>query len=159
MSARVVLPLLLLAACENDWRTDMWYQPAVQPFEAPARPPPADSVPLGAPPVLADRDEAAGLRDPVPRASGSVANGAAIFGERCLCCHGPKGRGDGPVSKVFPQATDLTSSTVRARTDGYLFGTITFGGRAMPPYPEGLTREERWDVVNFVRTLQAGGAP
>ena len=136
----------------------MWFQAAVQPGEAPPRPEPEHSVRVGAPAPIEDRDEAAELSDPVSGDAASVAHGAAIFHDRCACCHGAGGRGDGPVSKVFPQATDLTSATVRQRSDGYVFGTVTFGGRAMPAYADGLTRRDRWDVVNFVRSLQGGGA-
>ncbi len=145
---------LVAVACRNDWRTDMWYQPAIQPQTAPPRPEPEDSVPLGAEPPIADRDDAESLKDPVPRDAASVRRGAAIFHERCICCHGAEGYGKGPVSRFFPPAPDLRFPAIVQRSDGYLFGTITFGGRAMPPYVDGLTRNDRWDIVNFVRTLQ-----
>ncbi len=148
--------LVLCASCRNDWRTDMWFEAAVQPQEAPARAEPEHSVRLDARPPIADRDDATDLPNPVAAGGESVRHGALIFQARCACCHGDGGRGDGPVSKLFPQATDLASEPVRRRSDGYLFGTVTFGGRAMPEYADGLTRRDRWDVVNFVRSLQAG---
>ncbi len=146
----LLLVAALLAGCSNDWRTDMWYQPSIRPEEAP-RPQPEHSVPLGAAPVPADRDDAESLTDPVPASSKSIARGAALFHQRCLPCHGPEGHGGGPVSKFFPAAPDLAFETIRNHTDGYLWGTITFGGRAMPPQPDGLTPGDRWDIVNFVR--------
>ena len=159
MAREAILALGLLAAgCRNDWRTDMWYQPAVQPEEAPPRTEPEASLRLGEEPLIADRDDAEALPDPVPRDAASVAHGAAIFHDRCACCHGAEGRGNGPVSRVFPQAPDLTSPLITRRSDGYFFGTVTFGGRAMPEYADGLTRHDRWDVVNFVRSLAPAGA-
>ncbi len=153
--------VLAAAGCRNDWRTDMWYQPSLRPEDAP-RPEPDHSVPLGAGPAVADRDDAESLRDPVPASDSSVAHGKALFAQRCACCHGPEGHGGGPVSKFFPPAPDLAYVTIRARSDGYLWGTITFGGRAMPPQAEGLTDADRWDLVNFVRRVQGaspGGRP
>jgi mono/diheme cytochrome c family protein len=159
VSRRLAVAALLILAtgCGNGWRTDMWYQPSVGPEAAP-RAEPEGSVPLGAGPVPRDRDEAEGLRDPIPVDAASLAHGAALFAQRCAACHGETGHGGGPVSKFFPPAPDLAYSAIRVRTDGYLFGTITFGGRAMPPQAEGLTARDRWDLVHHVRFIQ-GLAP
>ncbi len=135
----------------------MWYQPSIRAEDAP-RPLPEHSVVLGAPKPLADRDDAEDLPNPMKGDADSARHGGMLFVERCACCHGPQGHGGGPVSKVFPPAPDLAYQTVKARSDGYIFGTITFGGRAMPALGEGLTARDRWDLVNFVRTIQAGTA-
>ncbi len=153
----IVALLVLVAACSNDWRTDMWDQPSVGPEDAP-RPAPERSVPLGAGPLVRDRDDAEALRDPVPADAASLAHGAALFAQRCAACHGDDGHGGGPVSKFFPPAPDLAYSAIRIRSDGYLYGTIVFGGRAMPPQAEGLTERDRWDLVNEVRRIQ-GSTP
>jgi mono/diheme cytochrome c family protein len=144
---------VLLAGCGRDWRTDMWYQPSLRAEDAP-RPEPEGSIPLGAAPRFANRDETQDLVDPVRPTAASVARGSALFVARCAPCHGPEGHGGGPVSKYFPPAPDLASPTVRSRSDGYIFGTITLGGRAMPPQREGLTERDRWDLVNHVRAIQ-----
>jgi mono/diheme cytochrome c family protein len=151
--AGAIAAFLLVAGCSRDWRTDMWYQPSLRPEDAP-RPEPEGSVPLGAAARYADREETQDLADPVPPTAASVAHGSALFRARCSPCHGPEGHGGGPVSRYFPAAPDLASPTVRARSDGYIFGTITFGGRAMPPQREGLTERDRWDLVNHVRAIQ-----
>ncbi|HEX8908590.1 MAG TPA: hypothetical protein VF805_05275, partial [Anaeromyxobacteraceae bacterium] len=55
----LLLPLLALAAiaaCSNDWRTDMWYQPSLRPQQAP-RPEPERSVSLAAEPHYESRDD------------------------------------------------------------------------------------------------------
>jgi mono/diheme cytochrome c family protein len=157
---RVLLIAVVVFACKNEWRTDMWYQPSHRPQSLP-RPEPAGSVAIGSLPTLLDVDDGDELKNPLPSQPPSVEHGRRIFGERCACCHGPDGRGKGPVSKFFPPAPDLTYVAIRARTDGHLYATLTLGGRAMPSQAEGLTPKDRWDIVNFVRTLQkgAGGAP
>lgn len=154
----VLVGAALAAACSNDWRTDMWYQPSIRPEQDP-RPEPERSVPLGAGPAYADRDDTVNLADPVPATPASLAHGKMLFVARCAPCHGPEGHGGGPVSRFFPQAPDLAYRTVKARSDGYIWGTITFGGRAMPPQREGLSATDRWDIVNHVREIQGKVAP
>jgi mono/diheme cytochrome c family protein len=153
----LAMGLALALGCGRDWRTDMWYQPSLRPEDAP-RPEPEGSIPLGAPPLPADRDEAEDLADPLPRTAATLSRGRALFQARCTPCHGTEGHGGGPVSRYFPPAPDLASATVRARSDGYIWGTITFGGRAMPSQREGLTVDDRWALVQQVRSIQ-GGTP
>ncbi len=154
MSASRLLPLaLLLGACSNDWRTDMWYQPSLRPEDAP-RPQPEHSVPLGAAPRYESRDDTEDLPNPVPPTEGSLARGEALFQARCAPCHGPDGHGHGPVSRFFPEAPDLAYVTVQRRSDGFLWGTISYGGKAMPPQREGLSAADRWNLVNWVRAIQ-----
>ena len=144
---------ILASACSNDWRTDMWYQPSLRPEAAP-RPPPERSVPLGAAPRYESRDDTEGLQNPVPATPASLEHGHALFVSRCLPCHGDEGHGGGPVSKFFPPAPDLAYVSVRARSDGFIWGTVSYGGKAMPPAREGLTARDRWDLVNWVREIQ-----
>lgn len=150
--------LAALAACRNDWRTDMWYQPSIRPEDAP-RPEPEGSVPLGAGPRYESRDDTEGLANPVPPSPTSLARGRQIFGERCAPCHGPDGHGGGPVSRFFPPAPDLAYRTVQERSDGFIWGTITYGGKAMPTQREGLGDADRWDLVNQVRVIQGRVRP
>lgn len=152
-AAAAAAGVLLATACSNDWRTDMWYQPSLRPEAAP-RPPPERSIPLGAAPRYASRDDTEDLANPVPATPASLAHGRAIFVARCAPCHGDEGRGGGPVSRYFPPAPDLAYVKIRERTDGFLWGTVSYGGRAMPPAREGLTPRDRWDVVNWVREIQ-----
>ena len=142
-----------LGGCSNDWRTDMWYQPSIRPQQDP-RPEPEHSVALGATPRYDSRDDTEQLADPVAASSTSLAHGKNLFVNRCAPCHGPEGHGGGPVSRFFPPAPDLAYVKVRERTDGFIWGTISYGGKAMPPGGEGLTPDDRWDIVNWVREIQ-----
>jgi len=131
----------------------MWYQPARAARERPLPEPPG-AVPLGAPPHYDERDDTQALQSPFPPDAGSVARGQSLFIERCASCHGPKGHGGGPVSRFFPPAPDLAYVAVRERSDGYIYGTILLGGRAMPRVSEGLDERDRWDLVHYVRAVQ-----
>jgi mono/diheme cytochrome c family protein len=143
----------LAAACGSDWRTDMWYQPSIRPEAAP-RPQPERSIPLGAGPRYESRDDTEDLANPVAATRESLERGHALFLERCRPCHGAEGRGGGPVSKFFPPAPDLAYVKVRERTDGFIWGTVSYGGKAMPPAREGLSPRDRWNLVNWVREIQ-----
>ncbi|HEY6099968.1 MAG TPA: cytochrome c [Anaeromyxobacter sp.] len=153
LELRALLLLLAGAACGNDWRTDMWVQPSIRPQQAP-RPEPERSVALGASPRYESRDDTEELPNPVPATPASLAHGKALFAARCAPCHGGEGHGGGPVSRFFPPAPDLAYVKVRERTDGFMWGTVTYGGKAMPPGGEGLAPADRWDLVNWVREIQ-----
>jgi mono/diheme cytochrome c family protein len=135
----------------------MWYQPARQPRETP-RPEPAGSVPLFARPHLDERDDAESLRSPLPDDDASAERGRALFLDRCAGCHNVDGHGQGPVGRYFPPAPDLALDTIKSKSDGYIYGTIAMGGRAMPPMGDGLDERDRWDLVHFVRRIQANTA-
>ncbi|MHB8419393.1 MAG: c-type cytochrome [Myxococcales bacterium] len=148
----------------NDWRTDMWYQPSLRPQTAP-RPEPEDSVPVQGKIVAEEREDLEDLENPVPRDPASIARGKRLFETRCTACHGADGHGNGPICAKFPPAPDVCFESIRRRSDGFLFATLTLGGRAMPTQREGLNVRDRWDLVNYVRWLQAttpvadGGVP
>lgn len=136
-----------------EWISFMEIQPAYRPMEDPL-PPPAQSIPIegaisipgmGAPENPFEVDDA------------SLARGAELYAINCRMCHGPTGGGNGPVAPFLAvKPANLTSDVVQAKSDGSFFLTISNGidGR-MPPLNENLTVPERWDVVNFVRTLKA----
>ena len=67
------------------------------------------------------------------------------------------GKGQGPVAPFLQnkKPTDLTSAAIQFLSDGAIFMVITDGRPgAMPPLNENLTVRERWDVVNFIRTMK-----
>jgi mono/diheme cytochrome c family protein len=88
----------------------------------------------------------------------SVTRGQTLYAVHCQMCHGPTGEGNGTIAPFLLKfkPANLTTDVVQAKSDGSIFMTITNGleGR-MPPLNENLTVSERWDVVNYVRTLKA----
>ena len=74
-------------------------------------------------------------------------------------CHGPLGRGDGPVGSKIAEGgyitpPDLTEATSVERSDGELFGLITKGVYVMPRFKGLLSADERWLLVRHIRELQ-----
>ncbi|MFZ6031064.1 MAG: c-type cytochrome [Chloroflexota bacterium] len=133
-----------------EWISTMEIQPSYRPMEDP-QPVPAGSVPIqGAAYVPGD----GAPRNPVPADETSLARGQALYDVNCAVCHGPVGKGDGPMAEKFRrQPTDLTSANVTRLSDGDIFIVITHGAAAMPPLSENLSVGERWDVVNYVKKM------
>lgn len=105
-------------------------------------------------PPREERDAAAKRPNPVKATPESVAIGRALFTTYCAPCHGPGGKGDGPVSPKFVPPPDLTNPTLqKQRTDGFWQHVIGTGGAVMPAYGEALSPPERWEVVNFLRSI------
>jgi len=138
------------------WLNDMFYTQRVMPGEK------AFSMPTGSLPRSggqayyspADRDAAAARRNPVSATVESVNRGGTLFAIYCTPCHGASGKGDGLVAAKFVPAADLTNPDLqKVRTDGFWQSYLSVGGAVMPAYGEALTPEERWDVVNYLRTL------
>ncbi len=72
-----------------------------------------------------------------------------------MICHGEDGTGSGILSHHFnPSPADLTSDEIINMPDEDIFLVITQGRGIMPSLAENLTPSERWDVVNYVRSLQ-----
>ncbi len=101
-----------------------------------------------------DAGPLAAHRNPVPADSRSVAHGRALYGGHCASCHGPGGKGDGHAGQdLDPAPSDLTCADVAEMTDWELFRKITRGRRPMPSFERLIAERDRWDVVNYLRTL------
>ena len=95
--------------------------------------------------------------NPIPPNSESVAAGQAVFAVHCAPCHGETGKGDGPLGVVLnPRPADLSLHAVPGvHTDAQLYEWITdgFPGSAMPAWKTRLSDTDRWNLVNYIRTL------
>jgi len=137
------------------WSRDLMNQPSIKPQEAPLPNPPANTVPVdGLWTKMADRDATDELVNPVKTSAESQMRGQALFNIFCVACHGETGTGNGLVGSAFELApADLTSDYVKELTDGWIWGTITFGSYVMPRYGYDMNPQERWDVVNYIREV------
>lgn len=102
-------------------------------------------------------EEAMNLENPVPATEESIAAGAALYAQYCAVCHGAEGRGDGPGGVALnPKPANLHADHVQVLTDGGLFWFITNGaeGTGMPAWESVLSEEQRWQLVNYLRTFK-----
>ncbi|MDP1708637.1 MAG: cytochrome c [Gammaproteobacteria bacterium] len=161
----VAVTLLPALSYAWPWSQDMMNQPSIKPQELPAEgkqlPDFAKrSVPVeGIPTQVADREATKSLINPIHASAESIKEGRVLYRIICAACHGLTGEADSPVSDKIG-AIPLTDEYVQKQlTEGWLFGTITYGSVIMPAY--GVTRgqtgsndlsvEERWHVVNYIR--------
>ncbi|MGD9857929.1 MAG: cytochrome c, partial [Planctomycetaceae bacterium] len=97
--------------------------------------------------------------DPARQRSASLQRGAEVYQVMCVSCHGPTGLGDGPAAqRGFPPPPPLTTGKSAQMKDGQLFHILTYGQGSMAPMAAQLSRERRWDVIHYVRSLQPGAA-
>ncbi|HEX5414075.1 MAG TPA: copper resistance protein CopC [Chloroflexota bacterium] len=90
-----------------------------------------------------------------PATPQSIADGQQVYAQNCLACHGPGARGDGPLAATInPRPSDLVVH-VPQHTDAELEAWIAdgFPGSAMPAWKDKLTEQQRWDVLNYLKTL------
>jgi mono/diheme cytochrome c family protein len=84
----------------------------------------------------------------------SIAAGQKIYLKRCVACHGKTGNGDGPdAADLGIHPAKLSDPVIQAETDGELFWKITIGKKPMPKYGTRLSPTDRWNVINYLRTL------
>ncbi|MDJ0646751.1 MAG: cytochrome c [Flavobacteriaceae bacterium] len=101
-------------------------------------------------------EEAKSVKNPVKSIDKglSAKRGKRIFKTRCMICHGVNGVGNGPGGKALsPKPQNLTLPMVQKQTDGEIFWKVSNGRNAMIKWGPILSENERWDVVNYVRTL------
>lgn len=95
--------------------------------------------------------------NPIAPNAASLLEGAAMYDEFCAVCHGPQGRGDGPAGLALnPPPADLSIHTAPGvHPDGQLYLWISEGvpGTAMPAFEELFSEDERWHLVNYIRSL------
>ena len=97
---------------------------------------------------------AAGIGNPVAAHQESIAAGKAIYQHECLACHGNMGKGNGPAAIALERhPSDLSMPMMWEHSDGALFWKITEGRPPMPSFKKLLTDDERWQIVNYIRTL------
>lgn len=107
-------------------------------------------------------EDADRTKNPTAATPESIAKGKELYLERqkgnCVFCHGETGAGNEETIKagrLRRKPADLTNKErMTAMTDGEVFWKVTKGIQGIMPAGERrMSEEERWHVVNYVRTL------
>ncbi|MBI4459276.1 MAG: c-type cytochrome [Acidobacteria bacterium] len=100
-----------------------------------------------------------------PQASLELAAlGKEVYLNNCASCHGENGQGNGQCAAFLaPRPRDFTRGIFRFKatptgalpSDQDLFRTVSVGvqGTPMPPWKFILSEEERWAVVNYIKSF------
>lgn len=100
------------------------------------------------------------LKNPVAASPDSIKAGQASFQKYCRFCHGTDAKGNGPMAPQGTHPSDLTDTSkwTRGTTDGEIFMVIKEGAGPkfdMKGFKSKMTDQEIWNVVTYLRSLQA----
>ena len=94
------------------------------------------------------------LKNPLANNSDATTKGKKLYAQMCAICHGAKGKGDGMAGAALnPKPANFTSTTLQAQTDGAIYWKITEGRSPMASYKTSLKDNQRWQLVNYIRTF------
>jgi mono/diheme cytochrome c family protein len=123
------------------------------------RTPPPGTLPRTAEDVPGDSLADGGYVDTIPEPvdAAMLARGRARFESVCAACHGIRGDGDSVVASKMQQRRppSLHEERIRMLADGEIAAIIRRGYGFMPALASSLDARDRWDVVAYVRALQA----
>ena len=177
----LVLAALFGIGCANgsypvDIFYEMHYQPSHHSQQPPRLMPAAGAVPVTGKEVPLNAqvhpDAIDTIENPMP--GEGVDEGAKLFAINCSMCHGMEGLGDGQVLQTMTEDygytpklnVNLTLVNIFGYSDGLLYAMITNRDLrpeiaslepgtsvVMPQFEKLLTSEERWMLVNYLKTL------
>ncbi|MDQ2719248.1 MAG: cytochrome c [Bacteroidota bacterium] len=99
----------------------------------------------------------AAVRDPLPPLDTvQMKEAQRLFNINCAICHGPKMDAQGPLATggKVPAVANLTLAQYVKMPVGTMFHTVTYGKGNMGSYASQLTREQRWMVIQYVKSHQ-----
>lgn len=125
------------------------------------RVPPENTVPRGFEPYkyAKDIEGAKANRNPLAgdMSQDVLSTGQKYYNTNCMVCHGVKGEGGANSSVAQFMALKpptLLSDKVMNWSDGNIYHVITMGQGVMGPYASHIPPQFRWQVVNYIRSLQ-----
>lgn len=99
-------------------------------------------------------------QNPFPITTNGLAKGKELYVVYCGICHGDKGDGAGYLVRedggVYPaQPANFLLPDFVSASEGRYYHAIMYGKNVMGGYADKLSYEERWDVIHYIRSLQA----
>ncbi|MGB3713883.1 MAG: cytochrome c [Candidatus Promineifilaceae bacterium] len=89
----------------------------------------------------------------------SIAIGRVVYEENCLACHGSEGQGDGPqAGDLENDPGNLSDPSYWSQVSNQEVFDILASGSQIPDHEygvgdNGLTEDEIWSAINYIRTL------
>jgi len=95
------------------------------------------------------------IKNPLKNNAVATKKGKKMYTQLCVICHGVKGKGDGIAGMALnPRPASFITKAFSSQTDGALFWKIAEGNAPMAAYKDLLTETERWQLINYLRTLK-----
>ena len=102
------------------------------------------------------------IDNPFPITDAGLARGKELYNVFCGICHGEKGDGVGYLvaddnpNAVYPAApANFLLDEFVAASNGRYYHSIMYGKNVMGAYADKINYEERWQVIHYIRSLQA----
>jgi mono/diheme cytochrome c family protein len=100
------------------------------------------------------------IENPIAVSEKSLATGEALFNIYCAICHGEQGDSKGYLvrddgGKYLALPANLMSEEFINASNGRYYHALMRGKNVMAAYSDKLDYEERWSVIQYIRSLQA----
>lgn len=100
------------------------------------------------------------IDNPHPITDAGLAQGKDLYNISCGICHGDKGDGNGYLVRddggAYPaQPANLIKEEFVNASNGRFYHSIMYGKNLMGSYKDKLSYGERWEVIHYIRSLQA----
>jgi mono/diheme cytochrome c family protein len=100
------------------------------------------------------------IDNPFPITKAGLEKAKPLYDTYCGICHGEKGDGQGWLvtmtdSKYPAQPKNMIGDDMIAAGNGRYYFALMYGKNVMGAYADKLSFEERWQVIHYVRSLQA----
>ena len=80
-----------------------------------------------------------------------------LFNINCAVCHGAKAEANGPLAGKIGGVKSIIAGSP-GYSDGRIFFVMEYGQNNMGSYASQLSREQRWKIVQYIRTLEPKAA-
>ena len=95
------------------------------------------------------------LKNPVKGNDTATEAGKKLYKKMCAICHGNSGKGDGLAGmSLSPRPSNFSTEKIQSQSDGAIFWKLTEGRPPMASYKNILNEGQRWQLVNYIRTLK-----
>lgn len=100
-------------------------------------------------------------KNPFPITAKRLESGKELYVIYCAICHGEKGDGAGYLvrdngGKYPAQPANFMTDPFIVSNEGRYYHAIMYGRNLMGGYADKLSYEERWNVIHYIKSLQAG---
>lgn len=95
------------------------------------------------------------ITNPLKGNATATQEGKKVYKQMCAICHGNSGKGDGMAGmSLNPRPANFTADKFQAQTDGAIYWKLTEGRPPMAGYKTILKENQRWQLVNYLRSLK-----
>jgi mono/diheme cytochrome c family protein len=92
--------------------------------------------------------------NPIPLSNESVLHGQTLYIQNCTDCHGINADGMGPDAEDMEPKPSNLEAMAGHHSDGDMAWKIKKGRGPMPAWEDILSKEQIWNLVNFIQNLK-----